>query len=63
MQCGQLSVDGQLAHWRLDKTWAFYPKYLQGITHISSGVSLGMHPANERRRYIVAKSHIGWAHI
>ena len=26
------------------------------------GISLGMHPANERRRYIVTTSLIGWAH-
>ena len=25
-------------------------------------ISLGMHPANERRRYIVTTSFIGWAH-
>ena len=25
-------------------------------------ISLGMHPANERRRYIVTTSLIGWAH-
>ena len=27
-----------------------------------SGMSLGMRPANERRRYIVTMSLIGWAH-
>ena len=26
------------------------------------GISLGMHPANERRRSNVTKSLIGWAH-
>ena len=28
-----------------------------------SGISLGMRPANERRRYILTTSLIDWAHI
>ena len=27
-----------------------------------AGISLGMRPANERRRYIVTTSLIGWVH-
>ena len=34
-----------------DQMWSWY-----------TGISLGMHPANERRRYIVTTSLIGWAH-
>ena len=30
--------------------------------HVHLGISLGMHPANERRRYNVTMSLIGWAH-
>ena len=29
---------------------------------LSTGISLGMRPANGRRRYIVTTSLIGWAH-
>ena len=28
----------------------------------ASGISLGMRPANEKRRYVVTTSLIGWAH-
>ena len=28
---------------------------------VNSGLILGLHPANERRRYFVATSLIGWA--
>ena len=31
-------------------------------TEITTGIRLGMRPANERRRYNVTTSLIGWAH-
>ena len=32
------------------------------VWDIPAGISLGVRPANERRRYIVTTSLIGWAH-
>ena len=38
------------------------PQYKVGSSLGSSGIILCMCPANERRRYIVTSSPIGWAH-
>ena len=32
-----------------------------GIMSVTDGISLGFRPANERRRYFVTTSLIGWA--
>ena len=32
------------------------------IPVVNAGISLGMRPVNERRRYIVTTSLIGWTH-
>ena len=36
--------------------------WVQSLILIVPGISLGMRPANERRRYIVTMSLIGWEH-
>ena len=36
-------------------------RVMQRISEYSSGLILGLRPANERRRYFVTTSHIDWA--
>ena len=41
----------------------WWPEVIYVITHkFTPGIILGMGSANERRRYIVTSSLIGWAH-
>ena len=43
-------------------TFVSYAWSIAVICHSQSGIILCMRPANERRRYIVTSSLIGWAH-
>ena len=48
---------------REDTTLFKFGAWLSGYcVHSNSGLILGLHPANERRRYFVTTSLIGWVH-
>ena len=36
---------------------------LKSMRNTKPGLILGLHPANERRRYFVTTSHIGWVQV
>ena len=42
-------------------SWQPHPRLIYLITFITPGLILGLRPANERRRYFVTTSRIGWA--
>ena len=42
--------------------WHQHERYSSSLCGMFSGIILCMRPANERRRYIVTSSPIGWAH-
>ena len=41
--------------------WVEYFEHWDGIKPIPARLIVGLHPANERRRYKVTSSLIGWA--
>ena len=43
--------------------YTLYSKSSQLVADGPTGIILRIHPANERRRYIVMSSLIGWAHV
>ena len=54
----RLRLDNKIVGFNL----TFSYKYVsQGMSYVVPGLNLGLRPANERRRYFVTTSLIGWA--